>query len=355
MIDFTRIKIDKMIIHYVGNKLKNEGLKISNGEAKNISSELNEVLLKYFLSSFKYDSILKFTHQTNLELNEIYHYISTIFRDKETLYEQSINILKHLYEKSTHPNIKCGELYIVYFLDCLFEGEILDAVGIFKSENKDIYLKTSNHEHAVEMNFEKGINIKNLDKGCIIFNTKKEEGYKVTVVDKTSSSEAMYWKEQFLKLENYKDENYQTINYMNVCNEFIKNIDTEIVPVDSTQKIELLNRTLDYFSDNEHFNFDTFAKEVIKQPDKIEKFKSYRENYERDNNVELSDDFNISNQALKKVKSKIKNLIKLDNNIEIKFNQNTVKEHTLENIEKGYDHQKGMYFYKIYYNEEKGM
>ena len=63
-------------------------------------------------------------------------------------------------------------------------------------------------------------------------------------------------------------------------------------------------------------------------------------------------DFEISDTALKTAKRKVKNLIKLDTNIQIKldFNDPDVSKHF---IEKGYDEARGMYFYKVYFNEEE--
>lgn len=74
-------------------------------------------------------------------MNEAYSYVSKIFDNQEQLYEQSVNLAKHLHEQSTHPKIKGGEFYTVYFKDCILDGETLDAVGSFKSENKDTFLK----------------------------------------------------------------------------------------------------------------------------------------------------------------------------------------------------------------------
>lgn len=53
---------------------------------------------------------------------------------------------------------------------------------------------------------------------------------------------------------------------------------------------------------------------------------------------------------VKKEKKKIKNIIKLDTNLELKVLLN--KEDGTKNIEKGYDEEKGMSYYKIYFNEE---
>ena len=70
-----------------------------------------------------------------------YIYSSAIFQSPNLLVEQSINIAKHLYAVSTHPNIKKGELYIAYIKDCIIDGYKTNAVGIFKSETEDFYIR----------------------------------------------------------------------------------------------------------------------------------------------------------------------------------------------------------------------
>ena len=44
------------------------------------------------------------------------------------------------------PNIKGGDLFVVYFKDCQLNGETLDAIGLFKSENKSQFLKVLHDE-----------------------------------------------------------------------------------------------------------------------------------------------------------------------------------------------------------------
>ena len=53
----------------------------------------------------------------------------------------SRQIAKHLYDISSHPKIKGGELYVTYFSNMVLDGDTVDAVGIFKSETKETYLK----------------------------------------------------------------------------------------------------------------------------------------------------------------------------------------------------------------------
>jgi len=56
--------------------------------------------------------------------------------------------------------------------------------------------------------------------------------------------------------------------------------------------------------------------------------------------------------VLKKEKSKIKSIIKLDTNIEIKLDVDA-PDAASEYLERGYDEEKKMKYYKVYFNEEK--
>jgi hypothetical protein len=56
--------------------------------------------------------------------------------------------------------------------------------------------------------------------------------------------------------------------------------------------------------------------------------------------------------VLKKEKSKLKTEIKLDTNISIKLDVDA-PEAASEYLERGYDEEKKMKYYKVYFNEEK--
>lgn len=137
-------------------------------------------------------------HDVDLKFNEVYSYVSEIFRDPKNFLQQSINLSKHLYEKSIHPKIQGGEFYATYFKECKINDEIVDAIGLFKSENKDTFLKVYQSGGKFEIQSDEGININKLDKGCIIFNMNKESGYIVLNVDnKNKGEEAKYWTNDF--------------------------------------------------------------------------------------------------------------------------------------------------------------
>jgi hypothetical protein len=72
------------------------------------------------------------------------------------------------------------------------------------------------------MILQQGVNLSKLDKGCIIFNHKKEEGYKILTVD--SRYDARYWLEHFYQLMLLKTENFITRKYLKFCQNFAKDV-----------------------------------------------------------------------------------------------------------------------------------
>jgi hypothetical protein len=141
MIDFTQITLEGIFIHQVGNKLKDEGVKISGDDISFAGEDSKRYLLKYFISPFNNSEVYNFTHPSELELNEIFVFVKRIFASPDTLYQASIDISKHLYENSTHQKINGGELCICYFKNCFIDGIVTDALGFFKSESKDVFLR----------------------------------------------------------------------------------------------------------------------------------------------------------------------------------------------------------------------
>jgi hypothetical protein len=349
MISYFQASLSHPTIHKVGNKLLDEHLSLSEHSLKIDDEVLDNLLMNYFLKPFeKVNEIYRFGHPTgDLNLNEVYHFAEIIFNDKDTFHENSRQIAKHLYDISNHPKIKSGELYLCYFTSLQIEGELLDAIGIFKSESKEPYLKVVQKSKEFEINYEQeAINIKKLDKGCLIFNTEKEAGYKVAVIDQTNSTEAAYWIDDFLKLKIRNDNYTQTNTVLKVYKDFVTNQIDEEFEISKTDKIDLLNRSIKYFKEKQHFDLDEFSNEVLAHEQGIESFKRFKKNYEDEFETEIGDSFLISDTAVKKQARVFKSVLKLDKNFHIYIHGNK------ELIEKGYDEEMKMSYYKVYFKEE---
>ncbi|MCG8411498.1 MAG: nucleoid-associated protein [Bacteroidales bacterium] len=347
MILYSESSIDQIAVHKVGSKYNNENIRFSKSTL-NLDDEIKDLLSQYFLSPFKSNEYFNFYHESELGLNEVYHYSSIIFNDPEQLFEQSQNLGKHLYENSTHPNINGGEFYTVYFQDLQYNNEFVDAIGLFKSETRETFLKVYPTEDNYSIESDQGIDIRKLDKGCLILNLEKESGFIVATVDKTNKNEdARYWIDDFLKIRQREDNYYHTENTIKMYKDFVVKALPSEYEVDKADQAELINKSKDYFKETDNFEIDNFAEKVIEDKDLIESFNNYKKVYESENDIEIADEFEVSNNAVKKQNRIFKSVIKLDKNFHIYIHGNR------DYITKGTDSKTGMNYYQIFFNEEK--
>lgn len=335
MISFFEAEILDVFIHRIGNKALDEGKFIAEKPA--IFNEDNKsILMHMFLSRFaKTNFAYQFIERSQVSQNPV---MIAVFGINIPDYKRSAMIANHLYDTSNHPKIKSGELFTVEFRNVQYQGDLHNAIGIFKSENKETFFKSQPCDGSFALNFEnEGVSIDRLDKGALIL----DNGV-VLCYDKDKTG---YWKDEFLQLEVRKDDFSNTSNAMDVVKEFINHKLDEEFEVASTDKVDLLNKSIKYFKEKESFDVDEFCHEVIGNEEAISKFKEYRSIYGADFD-ELPESFNISTPAVKKQASGFKKVIKLDKNFHIYVHGNK------ELIEKDYDREKGMNFYKVYYKEE---
>ena len=345
MFYFDDSELEKLIVHHVGNKNENETIFLSENEI-NIDEDLKAVLVSYFFSSFKDLIFHQFTGE-NLEENKVYQSATDIFEDTGALIQESKRIANHLFEQSYHPNIKSGELYVAIFRNCLVEDELVDAIGIFKSESKQPFLKVFPKDGDMSVAHDKGISISKIDKACLIFNTEKEEGYKVAIVDVSGKSkEAHYWKDDFLGIEKRKDDYYQTQNYIGICKGFVKDVFNGENGVERADQIDMLNKSSDYFKDNKEFDIKDFEEKVIENDEVIQAFQDYTQKVANDKELEISDSFGISETAYKKSRAQFKSVLKLDKNFHIYIHGDRQK------ITKGFDQSNGLNFYQVFFDKE---
>lgn len=185
IMDFSKSKIKYLIIHEIGNKLRDEKVFLS-GSLQSIDDHLEAVLLKCFLKSFLTETeFYCFNHSSDISLNETYSYSKDIFQEKDeaTFINETQKMAKHLYEFSLHPKIASGELIIVQISDVIVNNASTNLIGVFKSENKDSFLKLIKSNDSITVKDDVGINASKPDKGCLIFNTNEDDGYRVLNID----------------------------------------------------------------------------------------------------------------------------------------------------------------------------
>ncbi|MCG9880469.1 MAG: nucleoid-associated protein [Bacteroidia bacterium] len=348
MLDFSLVSLNAVSVHQTGNKTNGEPLIISKETVAKPDENLENILLKYFLKPFHQPTYYHLTFSNNdHDLNPVYHYAKQCFDSPDSFHIQSIHLAKHLYETALHQNIKPGDFYVAQFKDMQYEGNLVEAIGIFKSETKDHFLKMERKGQNFDIDFEAGTPVDKLDKGCLILNIDADNGFKVCVVDKINkSAEAMYWRDQFLKIKPCADNYHFTENFLTITKDFVTKQLTTEYEVSKADQIDLLNRSVAYFKDHEKFSQDEFSKEVFGNDEGlITSFNDFKTQTTSEYELELKDGFDISDQAVKKQARVFKSVLKLDKNFHIYIHGNK------NMIEKGVDPD-GRKYYKIYFNEE---
>ena len=345
MIDTSNSTIHSLSVHILGDRNSEEKLRLSERPLTIGDETVRSLLLAYFLQNFNTPEYYNFTFTNeDITLNPIFKLANAIFEDDDSLHENSVRIAKHLSAISQEANISAGDLFVAYFSGVTIENKSLHAVGIFKSENKETYLKLQRSSDPFNLSADEGINIRKLDKGCLILNVEKEEGYKILIAENGNKSEAQFWKNDFLNLKPWSDAFHHTHNFMNLTRKYVGDQLDEEFSVSKADKIDLLNRSMNFFKSREQFNQNEFESEVLADASVIESFRNYERTFKSD--TDIADNFEISAQAVKRQARVFKSVLKLDKNFHIYIHGNR------ELIEKGFDAGMNRHYYKIYFDQE---
>ncbi len=358
MPNFDASSLVAVALHHVGNKGLDEGF-ILGQHLLPLDDQLQDLLTTYFLSPFKAEESYQLYHSDGVEHNVMWSHAIALFDGEKDFLSVSQELAHLLYDASAHQNIKSGDLFVVHISNCTLNGETLDAIGLFKSENQEQFLKVRRSEEewcrqendrsataAFDVKPDYGINIHKLDKGAIIFDAERDKGFVVSVMDATNrSNDAAYWRDDFLTLRQRQDEYYNTHEIMQVCKQFVSKELPQKFEVSKADQADIINKSLKFFKQNDQFDMGDFNRDVLgNQPEVVDSFREYKENYEQDNDTQLPRQFAICENAVKKNSRSLRSVIKLDKNFHIYVHGDR------DMIEQGED-DRGKY-YKVYYHEE---
>lgn len=344
MADISLTTIDQLIVHFVGNKNNGDGVRFSDDLTEH--ADISSALVKLFKGCLNTNDYYQFYFHPSVELNPVYKFLTSIFDDKSDFVNQTKNLGRYLYDNSNHPNIKAGEFGIAYLTDCGLDDELVDCIALFKSEVKDSVLSVSNTLNGFSISAVEGMNTSKLDKGCLVFRTEKDSGYLVVICDNTNKSAgAQYWANDFLGLKLRNTDYQQTNQFLGITKQFVTKQLSEDQGISNSDKIEILNKSVEYFKTKEVFSKSEFEEEVFGDSKIIDSFRDFDVSYRSNNELDIADEFNISNTAVKKQAKSFKRVLKLDQNFDvyIKGDKNL--------LERGVE-KDGRKYYKLYYDIE---
>ena len=343
---FDESVLTSLALHKVGNKSAGEGVQLS-AKLLEVSEVIKPLLQQYFLTPFQEGELYNFTHPSEIDLNEVYHFLSAIFENPGCLLEQSQNLAQHLYRQSTHPKIKNGEFYVAYLENCRIDDETVSAVGLFKSESRETYLKIYPVGGSFEIGHDDGININKLDKGCLVFNTGRDEGYVAAIVDNLNKgNEAQYWRDDFLQVKPRSDNYFKTRAVMDLCKKFVTDKLPQDFDLSRADQADILNRSVKFLKENDSFEMEEYNEQVLNSPEIINAFSDYKKQFRDEHDLDIPENFQISESAVKKQSRYMKSVVKLDKNFHVYIHG----DHHM--VEKGFDEVKHLNYYKLFFKEE---
>lgn len=337
-IDLSEAKISRMHIHLIGSNTREE-LVLSTNEV--VLSLPEELLLKaFFFNSVDTQRFFRFTHEIAEDRNDAF-YLTQQFNTAEiSLLELSTKLANKLYKQSGHNKINLGEFFVVHFENIRLGDSSVQGLGLFKSDAPADFLVTEQDEEGIHPLFGKGISLDKTDKAALIL--LNDDQFKVCVNGKVTAL-SKYWYDDFLGVQPIEDEYFHTTNYLDMVKDFALNREQE----DRASQVDLLNRSVDYFKENEHFDEQEFEQKVLREPEVQEAFKEHQQHFMEERHIDPFDDnFEISNHAVSTAKRRFRSVIKLDKNFHLYVHGKR------DLIERGFDSNKGLNYYKLYFEDE---
>lgn len=345
MIDKSASRLSHIAVHLIGNKSLEIPSHFSESESE-LDRPTEDILWQYLWSAFRQPEWFRMQHPAGLEHHSIYRMSKALFQKDATFLEQSRAFGQLLHDASDHPQIKSGELIVLYFDNLSVLGERSEAIALFKSEQKQPFLFTEEGDEAIELFSFQGINPGKVDKAALILNREAEDGFRVLSVDNLNrGEEAKFWFQNFLRLEAVSDSYRRTGDLIQYTKSFVEQDLKQEQALEREQHLQIMGNSKDYFDQEEQFDAESYGARVFEDPAVADRFRDYISERSGDR-FDPEESFSIDHEAVQKKKQVFKSVIKLDKNFHIYVHGRR------DWIERGTDDQ-GRKFYKVYYEDER--
>lgn len=347
MINFDNAQISRIVTHYIGNSMYEEDCRFSSGSQVLSNAEKTQLLNYFFNPLREREDLYAFAHSEGLEHNYVYGAVKEMLTDHDRFIPVSSGLGECLYNAvNEDARIRSGFLHVVSFDGILAGDEVVNAVGLFKSENDSVFVKISDEEQDFRLVLDQGFDLGKLDKAFLALGTEMESGMICMSYDRhVIANGAKYWNGDFLNLVRRENEFLYTTEVMKMTKEFVVDELAGNFSMEKADQIDLLNRSKSFFELNESYDSGQFADEVFDDPGVNDSFKAFEGRYKSETGVSWPENFELSNKAVERTSKVWKSILKLDKNFHVYIHGDRSM------IERGRDAD-GRKFYKLYYDEE---
>ena len=382
-LNFDQAEITHLILAKIGNPVRDEPLQTSK-QLFEVSSEDQALLTSLFLRSFRSPALTghRFRHHTSLSKHELNSCVGDIFQaadaeDADTILARGQEIASRLYEKSSHPNIKSGDLCVAVIRQIVKAGvteeddQLISGLCLLKSESVTPFLSITTKGGDLELNTEHGINPEKIDKGCLILNHLPQKGYYCLPFDR-AGNESRFWLRDFLSIAPITDSKLLSKKVAELAVQAVTPAakDPKAAPTaaedatdNGSESVDLADQTppwevnnnareaLHYFDEAKNFSLAEFEEQALRTPEAKKRFREEKQRLEDEEGVKIKDGFEISKRDAAKARKLMKTALKLDTGVEIKLKP-ALAQNPEGVVEQGFDQERGQKFIKIFYNKE---
>lgn len=331
--------VDKVICHHFS---LDSTQRLLNSKELCLSGLDLQTLKKFFILPFgRQKEEFTFSHAVDLSYNVVYNSVVKILQNGDFI-KCSQDIFRHLCAVSINPTIKDGDIFIARIEDVKINDSYCESIGIFKIETKSKFIETYVDDSGnLRFDIKSGFQSNKIDKACLIVLTDKCPV--CYVVD--NSKDTKFWKDEFLNLTPLSNDYMLSKTTMTILYDFIKFGLPSSNLKNKDEQIQLVNKCTELLKSTTETSIVEVANELFLDKEMVDAFMEYKKLYEEHEQIKLDGQFVVDKKAVTSAKSVRR--IKLDDTSEIYLLK------TGGFIERGYDDERGMRYYKLYFDEEK--
>jgi hypothetical protein len=293
----------------------------------------------YFLSHFS-DSIkgnLDVNHQNYDTLKEK---LDLFFEDGELTSIHSRLVEK--WQEATGLGDEDALWFTVHWEQFSIEDYHGPAIGFYFGREKGNFLGFSNGEPAVFQ----GLPMKKPEYGCLIL-PDPTDGFQVYILEPgKAEGVGTSWSNFLFPFFQYADDAFHARQFFKMVKNFSEDVLIKEQNQPKEKQIAFLSESLDFASENKGVNLNSFKNEVIKEASIKDAFEDYQQKYSEGRRWNPPDQFAMTEKVQDQAKKFVRSVIKLDKNFHLYVHGRR------DRIEQGYDEEKRMNFYKLWYESE---
>jgi hypothetical protein len=337
MKEFSQSTISNISIHQIGPEP--DFIRFSE-ESAILKQEDNNRTAEVLLKGFNLDARYQFSDAGQDQDKVIKNLVEGFFNQAGSFHELSIELAKE-WIRLQPENLKFREMIVCEFMHLVIDGEEKTGVGIFLTNSRENFLMIQKTPNVFTITLNEGVNLKKLTDCALLIPGTGNPSTGIFFKQNMYDFESNHLADHFLRTKPVSNNFYQTSHQLNILKAYVNQ---ELEDEEPLEKMDTMNRSMEYFKNNDHFDQKDFESAIFDKAEHKAAFERFRHQYAEDKDLQILDEFDIAQNAVKKKFNYVRSVIKLDKNFHIYVHGNR------QNIIRGYDPERRKHFYQLYFD-----